>query len=955
MAKITKRLVEGLKADPAREIYVPDDDVPGFGIRVRPSGAASYVVRYRTAAGESRRLTIGRVGVLSPEEARRTAQKHLAAVAGGADPARDKRELHQAPHPLQTRRPENIEVQHGIDELRQFKIFEALEEEDFQEIAHIVRVREFEVAEKLTAEAAPADHLYLFVKGRAAVKVRGKDGRQILIDELGPGDVLGWGAVTEPHVYTASAWTTRPSNVIVIDGKRLRDLCEANKHIGYHVAKGIGEVISRRFGRVVAGQAAHPIVGREIDELRQFKIFSELDVGDLDAVARIAYVRDFAAGEKLTVEGEPAEHLYLFLEGKAAVKVKGGDGKQVPLFDLGPGELLGWAAVMEPHVYTASACTVESSELIVINGNDLRELCDANKRIGYQVAKGIGEVISKRFGQAVGGPTGPEGPFLAGRGIEGLSQFKIFAGLEREDLNEIARIAFVRNASPGEELTTEGADAEQLLCFLKGKAAVKVRDPRGRQVLIDELGSGEVLGWGAVTEPHIYTASAWATEPCEIIVVGGEDLRRLCEANKHIGYEVAKGIGEVISKRFGRAVAGRSEQALAGHGVDELHQFKIFAELDLGDLDAIARISYVKEFPGGEQLIVEGGPAEQLYLFLKGKAVVKVQDAGGSQIQIDEIGPGAMLGWGAVMEPHVYTASAWTVEPCEIILVRGRDLRELCESDRELGYCVVKGIGEVMSTRFGHAVRGHGIDELHRFKILKDLDFAELDAIGRIARVREFGVGDILTVEGAAADALYLLLKGRVDVKVRDPDGRQVLIDEVGAGDVLGWSAAMEPYIYTASCWAMEPCEAIVVNGDGLRELCAANKQLGYHITRGIGEVISRRFGRAKGMQGDLRAKDVRAFGGPERVVWDNGKVQLTTQAVLIGMGTGSPDVIPLESLLDVDVEDGCVVFRLHDGDVCSPLVDDPQRLAALTHDEMLRTRYAQRRKNYYMGYAPER
>jgi CRP-like cAMP-binding protein len=950
MARISRRLVESLKADPAREIYVPDDDVPGFGIRVRPSGAASYVVRYRTVAGESRRLTIGRVGALSPEEARRTAQKHLAAVAGGADPARDKREFRRATAAEPVPVPENIEVQHGIDELRQFKIFEALEDEDFQEIAHIARVHEFEVAEKLTAEAAPADHLYLFVKGRAAVKVRGKDGRQILIDELGPGDVLGWGAVTEPHVYTASAWTTRPSAVIAIDGKRLRDLCEADKHIGYHVAKGIGEVISKRFGRVVAGQAAHPIVGREIDELRQFKIFSELDVGDLDAVARIAYVRNFVAGEKLTVEGEPAEQLYLFLEGRAAVKITGADGKQVPLFDLGPGELLGWAAVMEPHLYTASACTAEPSELIVINGNDLRELCEANKQIGYQVAKGIGEVISKRFGQAIGGPTGPEGPLLAGRGIEGLSQFNIFAGLERDDLNDIARIAFIRNAEPGEELTTEGAEAEQLLCFLKGKAAVKVRDPKGRQVLIDELGPGELLGWGAVTEPHIYTASAWATEPCELIVVGGKELRDLCEANKHIGYEVAKGIGEVISKRFGRAVAGRSGQALAGHGVDELHQFKIFAELDLGDLDAIARISYLREFPVGEQLIVEGAPAEQMYLFLNGRAAVKIETGDGSLVQIDDIGPGAMLGWGAVMEPHVYTASAWATEPCEIILVRGKDLRDLCESDRELGYSVVRGIGEVMSTRFGKAVRGHGTDELHRFKILKDLDFAELDAIGRVSRVREFGVGDILTVEGAAADALYLFLKGKADVKVRDPDGRQVLIDEVGPGDVLGWSAAMQPYIYTASSWAADPCEAIVVNGDGLRDLCAANKQLGYHITKGIGEVISRRFGGAKGMQDDLRAKDVRAFGGPERVIWDNGELQLTTQAVLIGMGTDSPEVIPLEALQDVEVKNGCVIFRVRDGDICSSPVDDPQRLAALTHDEMQRTRYAQRRKNYYMS-----
>ena len=365
---------------------------------MRSSGVASYVVRYRTAAGESRRLTIGRVGVLSPEDARRMAQRQLAAVADGADPVRERRSKRQAP------KLENVAVQHGIDALRQFKIFEALEDEDFLDIARIARVRECEVAEKLTTEGAPADQLYLFVKGKAAVKVRGADGRQVLIDEIGPGEVLGWSAITEPYFYTASAWTTRRSYVIAIDGKRLRDLCETNKRIGYQVAKGIGEVISKRFGRVVAGQGAHPIVGREIDELRQFKIFSELEVGDLDAVARIAYVRDFVSGERLTEEGEDAEQLYLLLRGRVAVRVRDADGAEMPLAELGPGELIGWGAVMEPHIYTASACTLEPSELIVINGKDLRELCDTNKRIGYQVAKGVGEVISRRFGLAVGGP-----------------------------------------------------------------------------------------------------------------------------------------------------------------------------------------------------------------------------------------------------------------------------------------------------------------------------------------------------------------------------------------------------------------------------------------------------------------------------------------------------------------------------------------------------------------------
>jgi CRP-like cAMP-binding protein len=384
--------------------------------------------------------------------------------------------------------------------------------------------------------------------------------------------------------------------------------------------------------------------------------------------------------------------------------------------------------------------------------------------------------------------------------------------------------------------------------------------------------------------------------------------------------------------------------------IEQLRQFNIFSGLDDAELGAVLLLTEARECASGEQLIEEGGPAEQLYLLVEGRAAVKVRESGGGHAQIDELGSGDVLGWGAVVEPHVYTASAWATEPVKLLLVDGKGLRELCDGSKQVGYAVFKAIGEVMSARLGHAVRGRGIDEFHRFKILRDLDFAQLDAIGRISRLETFSKGDLLISEGSPADELYLFLRGKADVRVRDPQGRQVLIDEIWPGDVLGWSAAMEPHVYTASAWAAEPSEAIVVNGPMLRELCACDKQLGYQITKGIGEVISRRFGRAVGVRGDLRAKDVRAFDGQERVVWDNGELQLTTQAVLIGMKTDSPEVIPLEAIEGVDVVEGQVVFRMHSGDVWSPPLEQADQLAALARDAMLRTRYAQRRKDYYLG-----
>jgi len=88
MPKLTKRTIDATEPQ-AAEFFIWDESIPGFGVRVMPSGRKSFVVQYR-AGRRPRRMSLGPSTVLTCDQARTRAITIIAAVKNGEDPAADR-------------------------------------------------------------------------------------------------------------------------------------------------------------------------------------------------------------------------------------------------------------------------------------------------------------------------------------------------------------------------------------------------------------------------------------------------------------------------------------------------------------------------------------------------------------------------------------------------------------------------------------------------------------------------------------------------------------------------------------------------------------------------------------------------------------------------------------------------------------------------------------------------
>lgn len=104
-----------------------------------------------------------------------------------------------------------------------------------------------------------------------------------------------------------------------------------------------------------------------------------------------------------------------------------------------------------------------------------------------------------------------------------------------------------------------------------------------------------------------------------------------------------------------------------------------------------------------------------------------------------------------------------------------------------------------------------------------------------------FKTGQTILREGEFANRCYLIETGKVVLESRDSFDQPLVIETIGAGDLLGRSWMFPPYVWQFTACAIEPTTAIFFYGAILREYCEKDHSLGYELLKRISAVMVKR------------------------------------------------------------------------------------------------------------------
>ncbi|MFA5008261.1 MAG: cyclic nucleotide-binding domain-containing protein [Candidatus Omnitrophota bacterium] len=131
--------------------------------------------------------------------------------------------------------------------------------------------------------------------------------------------------------------------------------------------------------------------------LEKHPFFKGLKAEYLDFIVGCASNVHFKEGEILLREGEAADKFFLIREGQVALEINIPQHESIIVQTVHGDDILGWSWLIPPHFYRFTCRAITSTRAIALDGKCLRNKCEENHDLGYELLKRLAGVFTQRL------------------------------------------------------------------------------------------------------------------------------------------------------------------------------------------------------------------------------------------------------------------------------------------------------------------------------------------------------------------------------------------------------------------------------------------------------------------------------------------------------------------------------------------------------------------------------
>lgn len=258
--------------------------------------------------------------------------------------------------------------------LKSIPLFSHLSEAAIATLGQALLPEQLDAGDVLFHQGEHGTDMFIVMEGAVKVVLADEHGRELLLSECGPGQVIGELALLSQEPRAATIIASRPTHLLKLTRDAFLRFLETVTDVDANFVQDSHRYLRQQY---------------KIQLLKRIDWFSTLPLTDLAVIAGQLRVENFARDDVLFQRGDPGDAFYILVRGWVNAFVTSDEGSMIVLNQFGPGDIFGEMALLDNKPRSAGIMALTPVEVLTLNRTEFLAVLREHPSVALETLRGL--------------------------------------------------------------------------------------------------------------------------------------------------------------------------------------------------------------------------------------------------------------------------------------------------------------------------------------------------------------------------------------------------------------------------------------------------------------------------------------------------------------------------------------------------------------------------------------